>query len=85
MQKQRSALPQGEGCYITAQMQQTILRASMDFSHNNEHDGTSNHQPHDCLLNRLFRRWSKKTSKLHVTGPCEEFTDDLWIPRTKGH
>ena len=26
----------------------------------NERDGVSNHQPHDCLLNRLFRRWSKK-------------------------
>ena len=30
----------------------------------------SNHQPHDCLLNRLFRRKSKKTSKLRVTGLC---------------
>ena len=28
------------------------------------------HQPHDCLLNRLFRRRSKKTSKLRVTGLC---------------
>ena len=26
---------------------------------------------HDCLLNRLFRRRSKKTSKLRVTGLCE--------------
>ena len=33
-------------------------------------DGVSNHQPHQCLLNRLFRRRSKKTSKLRVTGPC---------------
>ena len=23
----------------------------------NEPDGVSNHQPYDCLLNRLFRRW----------------------------
>ena len=30
----------------------------------------SNHQPHDCLLNWLFRRRSKKTSKLRVTGLC---------------
>ena len=37
----------------------------------NERDGVSNHQPHDCLLNFLFRRRSKKTSKLHVTGFCE--------------
>ena len=36
----------------------------------NEHDSVSNHQPHDCLLNRLFRRRSKKTSKLRVTGLC---------------
>ena len=33
-------------------------------------DSLSNHQPHDCLLNRLFRRRSKKTSKLHVTSLC---------------
>ena len=36
----------------------------------NDHDGASNHQPHGCLLNRLFRRKSKKTSKLRVTGLC---------------
>ena len=36
----------------------------------NGHDSVSNHQPHDCLLNRLFRRRSKKTSKLCVTGLC---------------
>ena len=34
------------------------------------HDGVSNHQPHGCLLNRLFMRRSKKTSKLRVTGLC---------------
>ena len=34
------------------------------------HDGVSNHQPHNCLLNRLFRPRSKKTSKLRVTGIC---------------
>ena len=38
----------------------------------NERDGVSNHQPHDCLLNRLFRHRSKKASKLRVTGLCEE-------------
>ena len=36
----------------------------------NDHDGVSNHQPDGCLLNRLFRRRSKKTSKLRVTGLC---------------
>ena len=38
---------------------------------NNEPDGVSNHQPCHCLLNRLFRRRWKKTSKLPVTGLCE--------------
>ena len=33
-------------------------------------DGVSNHQPHDCLLNRLFGRISKKISKARVTGLC---------------
>ena len=36
----------------------------------NDYDGVSNHQPHGCLLNRLFRRRSKKTPKLCVTGLC---------------
>ena len=34
----------------------------------NEPDGVSNHKPHHCLPNRLFRRRSKKTSKLCLTG-----------------
>ena len=33
-------------------------------------NSASNHQSHDCLLYRLFRRRSKKTSKLCVTGLC---------------
>ena len=37
----------------------------------NEHDGVSNHQPHDCLFNSLFGRRSKNTPKLRVTGLCE--------------
>ena len=36
----------------------------------NDHDGVSNHQPPGCLLNRFFRRRSKKTSKLRVSGLC---------------
>ena len=36
----------------------------------NRRDSVSNHQPHDCLLNCLFTRISKKTSKLRVTGLC---------------
>ena len=45
------------------------LRLSLHWRHN-DHDSVSNHQPHGCLLNRLFRRRSKKTSKLRVTGLC---------------
>ena len=40
---------------------------SLQWRHNGR-DGVSNHQPHDCLLNLLFRRRSKKSSKLRVTG-----------------
>ena len=47
---------------------------ALQWRHNGR-DGGSNHQSHDCLLNRLFRRRSKKTSKLRVTGHlCGEFT-----------
>ena len=47
----------------------TIWYCTLRWRHN-DHDGISNHQPHDCLLNPLFRRRSKKTSKLRVTGLC---------------
>ena len=57
------------------------IRLWFDFSYllntmtlqgrHNGHDGVSNHQPYHCLLNRLFMRRSKKTSKLRVTGLCE--------------
>ena len=46
-----------------------IVLAPLRWRHN-DHAGVSNHQPHGCLLNRLFRRKSKKTSKLRVTGLC---------------
>ena len=36
----------------------------------NGRNSVPNHQPHHCLLNLLFRRRSKKTSKLRVTGLC---------------
>ena len=40
---------------------------TLEWRHNG-HDGVSNHQPHDYLLNRLLRRRSKKTPKFRVTG-----------------
>ena len=45
------------------------MKLSLQWRHN-KHDGVSNHQPRDCLLNHLFRRRSKKTSKLRVTALC---------------
>ena len=42
---------------------------SLLWRHNGR-DSVSNHKPHHCLLNRLFGRKSKKTSKLRVTGLC---------------
>ena len=44
-------------------LQITQVFSSLRWRHN-DHDGVSNHQPHGCLLNRLFRRRSKKTSKI---------------------
>ena len=46
-----------------------ILYITLQWRHNGR-DGVSNHQPHHCLLNRLFRSRSKKTSKLPVTDLC---------------
>ena len=46
------------------------VRFSLPWRHN-EVDSVSNYQPHDCLLNLLFRQRSKKISKLCVTGFCE--------------
>ena len=46
------------------------FRRTLERRHN-ERDGVSNHWSLDCLLNRFVRRWSKKTSKLRVTGLCE--------------
>ena len=47
-----------------------IPTPSASHLHHNGHGGVSNHQPHDCLLTRLFRLRSKKTSKLRVIGLC---------------
>ena len=44
-----------------------VTHTSLQWRHNGR-VGVSNHQHRDCLLNRLFRRRSKKTSKLRVTG-----------------
>ena len=59
------------GVYISPRW--VTVNSSSRWRHNGR-DSVSNHQPHDCLINRLFRRRSMKISKLCVT--------DRWIPRT---
>ena len=62
----------GHGMYTNKNEQfevQVIHGHSLQWRHNGR-NVISNHQPHHCLLNRLFRRRSKETSKLHVTGLC---------------
>ena len=59
-------------CHETYSSSPLLLRPeSLQWRHS-EHGGMSHHQRHDCSLNRLFRRRSKKTSKLRVTGLCAE-------------
>ena len=55
--------------YITIAPSNIRCPKSLHWRHN-DNDSVSNHQLHGCLLNRLFRRRSKKTSKLRVTGLC---------------
>ena len=46
-----------DGRYVTV----AWLPSTLQWRHNdNEGDGVSNHQPHDCLLKRLIKRRSKK-------------------------
>ena len=50
-----------------------------------EHDGVSNLQPRDCLLNRLFKAQIKENIKVprHWT-LWGELTGERWNSRTKG-
>ena len=58
-----------------------VFRYALQWCHN-ERDSVSNHQPHDCLLKRLFRR---RASRENIKAPrywplWGEFTGDRWIP-----
>ena len=44
-------------------------------------DGVSNHLPHDCSLNRLFKENIKAPRHLPL---CGEFTGDRWNPHKRG-
>ena len=54
-----------------------IPHLALRWRHNGR-DSVSNHQPHGYLLNRLFRRRSKKTSKLRVTGRGPVISPHKW-------
>ena len=56
--------------YVIIWLDDDQTSSSLQWRHN-ERDGVSSHQRLDGLLNHLFRRRSKKTSKLRVTGLCE--------------
>ena len=60
---------QSKVLYVVGAISYAGRRRTLQWRHN-ERSGVSNHQPHDCLLNRLFKRRSKKTSTLRVTGLC---------------
>ena len=57
-----------------------VIMMALRWRHNGR-DCVSNHQPHDCLLNLLF--------KVNIKAPrhwplCGEFIGDRWFPRTNG-
>ena len=67
------------------------LKFSLQWRHNGR-NSVSNHQLHDCLLNRLFRCRSsfiQMQIKENIKAPrywplYGEFTGGRWIPRTNG-
>ena len=58
-------------CNDMGTLQMTMIaERTLQLRHNGR-DNVSNHQPHDCLLNRLFKAQIKETSKLRITALCE--------------
>ena len=70
--------------YITCMEIMPLHPFSLQWRHNGN-NGVSNHQPHQCLLNRLFRHRSKNIVKVPLHWPlCGKFTSDCWFSRTNG-
>ena len=68
----KAVLPERDNSLVTIRRHAIWLdndqtSSTLQWRHN-ERDAVSNHQRLDGLLNPLFRRRSKKTSKFHVTG-----------------
>ena len=66
-----SSLPPAKNRHITTILTKRVWGIALLQSRHSELDDVSNHRRLGCLLNRLFRHTSKKTSKLCVTGPCK--------------
>ena len=62
-------LPQIPEFIVTEHCHAWYRGAALQWRHNGN-GGVWNHQPYHCLLNCLFGRRSKKTSKLRVAGLC---------------
>ena len=61
-----------------------IMFTTLQWRHNGR-DGVSNHQPHNCLLNRVLRnRWKKTIKAPRHWLLWGEFIGHRWIPLTKG-
>ena len=70
--------------YTITEMEASYVRFSLQWRHNGR-DGVSDHQPYDCLLNRLFRSRSKKNIKARRQWPLwGKLPGPRWISRTKG-
>ena len=64
-----------QSAFLRDRCQCTHIWTTLQWRHN-EHHGVSKHRCIDCLLSRLFRRRSKKTSKPCATGLCEGNSPD---------
>ena len=72
LRRHQSMLRVISNMFLLAVLESGIIGSAMPTLqwHHNGRDSVSNHQHHDCLLNRSFRRRTKKTSKLRVTCLC---------------
>ena len=68
---------------LTWEQTTQVCCCSLRWRQNGRHS-VSNHQPHDCLFNRLFRRRSKKHQSSASLAFVWGIHRDRWIPRTKG-
>ena len=61
--------------YNAAEEDHSLISISLQLRHN-EHVGVSSHQPHDCLLNRLFKAQIKE----NIIGefPAQRSSDKFW-------